>query len=116
MKSVLHVEPTLTVRLDKMTAPYVDANLPTLEIHCKDVATNVTLMESVDSHRLVTVRIIGVNLLVAMECVVRMPTAKQSITVPSAPVLQTSLATPSPAATQSAPDTMIVHPTKPASS
>jgi len=116
MKSVLPVEPTLTVRLDKMTAPSADANLHTLGILCKDVDTNVTLMESVDSHRLVTVSITGVNLLVAMECVVRMPTAKQSTTVPSAPVLLTSLATPSPAATQSAPDTMIVHQTKPVSS
>jgi len=77
---------------------------------------NVTLMESVGSHKLVTVSTTGVNLLVATECVARMRTAKQSTTGPSARVLQTSLEIPSPAATQSAPGTMTVHPTKPVSS
>lgn len=116
MRFVLPVEPTLTVRLAKMTVPSVVANLPISEILCKDVAMNVILMESVASHRLVIVRITDVNLLVAMECVGKMQTAKQSTTGPSAHVLLTSLVTHSPAATQSAPDTMIVHLTKPVSS
>ena len=60
-----------------MTVPSVVANLPTSEILCKDVAMNVILMESVASHRLVIVSITGVNLLVAMECVGKMQTAKQ---------------------------------------
>jgi len=112
MRFVLLVEQTPTVRLGRMTVPSVDANQPTLEILFKDVVMNVTLMENVANPKNVTVSIIVVNLLVVMEYAVKMPTAKQSTIVHSALVLQTSLVILLPAATQSAPDIMTVHPTR----
>jgi len=112
MRSALLVAPTPTVRLDKMTALSVAASQHTLETLCKDVAMNVTLTMSVDSLKHVTVRTIVVRMLVDVEHVGRMPTARQSTIVHSVAVPQTSLAILSPAAILSVPDTMTALPTR----
>lgn len=108
MKFVLLVGQTLTVRLARMTAPSVAANQPILATHCKAVVMSVTPTETVASHRPVIASNTAVRMLAAVEHVERMQTARLSTTVPSVPVLQTSLETPSLGAIQSVPGIMTV--------
>lgn len=72
MKFVLHVEQIPTVRLVKMTGLSVDASQHTLEILSKDVVMSAILTSSVDLHKAVIVKIIGVSQLVEEELVERM--------------------------------------------
>lgn len=69
---------------------------------------SVTLTTSVVSLKHVIVRTIAVSLPVDEEHVGKMPIARLSTIVHSAPVPQTSLEILSPVATQSAPDTTTV--------
>jgi len=76
MRSVLLVVPTLTVRLARMTALSVAANQPILVTPCKAVVMSVTLTVTVVSHKHVTASSTAVRMLVAVEHVERMLTAR----------------------------------------
>jgi len=76
---------------------------------------SVTAMGNVANHSLVTGRPTAVSPHAVGVFVVRMPTARQSTTGPSALALRTSSGNPSPGATRNAPGTAIAPPTKPAS-
>lgn len=108
----LLVELTLTVRLDKTTGRSAVARIPTLGTPYKDVATNVIQTLNVVNHRHATDRVIDVRVHAKEESVEKMQTVKQSTIGLSAPVLLTSLEIHSLGVTRSAPDTLIVKPTR----
>jgi len=112
---VLHVELTQIVRLDLMTDPSADARLHTLAILCKAADTSVSVTMSVDQPRSVTDKTTDVRTPAVGEPVERTPIVRPSTTAPSAPVLQTSWAIPTPVATPSVPDMTNVLVTRPVS-